>query len=92
MSKKGQKKKKTECGPGNNLVTEVRNQDEKHFENFMRTKKVDLDYNLEKESSRVRRKDTSMRRAITPKERLIKTLRYLATGRLLCFDIYQDAN
>nr|CAI5830293.1 unnamed protein product [Callosobruchus analis] len=51
-----------------------------HFENFLRMKKVDFDYILETVSSRIRRKDTSMRRAITPKERLIITLRYLATG------------
>nr|CAI5839667.1 unnamed protein product [Callosobruchus analis] len=37
-----------------------------HFENFLRMKKVDFDYTLEKVSSRIRKKDTSMRRAITP--------------------------
>nr|CAH7714434.1 unnamed protein product [Callosobruchus chinensis] len=43
-------------------------------------KTVDFDYLLEKVSSRIRKKDTSMRRAITPKEWPIITLRYLATG------------
>nr|CAI5821786.1 unnamed protein product [Callosobruchus analis] len=40
-----------------------------HFENFLRMKKVDFDYTLEKVSSRIRKKYTSMRRAITSKER-----------------------
>nr|CAH7714623.1 unnamed protein product [Callosobruchus chinensis]CAH7726808.1 unnamed protein product [Callosobruchus chinensis] len=51
-----------------------------HFENFLRMKTVDFNYLLEKVSFRIRKKDTSMRRAITPKEQLIITLRYLATG------------
>nr|CAH7714432.1 unnamed protein product [Callosobruchus chinensis] len=48
-----------------------------HFENFLRMKTVDFDYLLEKVSSRIRKKDTSMRRAITPKEWPIITLRSL---------------
>nr|CAH7717953.1 unnamed protein product [Callosobruchus chinensis] len=63
--------KREQLGALNNLVTELRDQDEMHFENFLRMKTVDFDYLLEKVSSRIRKKDTSMRRAITPKERLI---------------------
>nr|CAI5817604.1 unnamed protein product [Callosobruchus analis] len=77
-------KKRDQLGALNNLVTELRDQDDMHFENFLRMKKVDFDYILETVSSRIRRKDTSMRRAITPKERLIITLRYLATGKIHC--------
>nr|CAH7732404.1 unnamed protein product [Callosobruchus chinensis] len=72
--------KREQLGALNNLVNELRDQDEMHSENFLRMKTVDFDYLLEKVSSRIRKKDTSMRRAITPKERLIITLRYLATG------------
>nr|CAI5830289.1 unnamed protein product [Callosobruchus analis] len=68
-------KKRDQLGALNNLVTELRDQDDMHFENFLRMKKVDFDYILETVSSRIRRKDTSMRRAITPKERLSDSYR-----------------
>nr|CAI5817221.1 unnamed protein product [Callosobruchus analis] len=89
MKKKGERKKKNrvwvrewikkrdQLGALNNLVTELRDQDDMHFENFLRMKKVDFDYILETVSFRIRRKDTSMRRAITPKERLSDSYRSL---------------
>nr|CAI5821206.1 unnamed protein product [Callosobruchus analis] len=40
-------KKRDQLGALNNLVTELRDQDNMHFENFLRMKKVDIDYILE---------------------------------------------
>nr|CAI5833908.1 unnamed protein product [Callosobruchus analis] len=40
-------KKRDQLGALNNLVTELRDQDDMTFENFLRMKKVDFDYILE---------------------------------------------
>uniref|UniRef100_A0A182S024 DDE Tnp4 domain-containing protein n=1 Tax=Anopheles funestus TaxID=62324 RepID=A0A182S024_ANOFN len=48
--------------------------------NFMRLSRADFAYLLELVTPRIRRQDTYMRDAITPKEKLIITLRFLASG------------
>lgn len=79
-------KKRNQCGVVNNLLCELRNGDEKFYKNFLRVSSVDFDYLLEKVTPLITKKDTFMRKAITPTEKLIVTLRYLATGK--CLDYF----
>lgn len=50
------------------------------FRNFTRMSKEDFQYLLEKISPMINKSDTNFREAITPRVRLLVTLRYLATG------------
>ncbi|KAJ4425591.1 hypothetical protein ANN_27787 [Periplaneta americana] len=67
-------------GITNNLLRELREGDESFYKNFLRMSAADFDNLLEKVAPLIERKDTLMRRAIPPAERLVVTLRYLATG------------
>ena len=72
--------KREESGVVANLLQELRLGDETFYRNFLRMSVTDFDYVLNKVSPLITKQDTLMRRAITPTERLIVTLRYLATG------------
>uniref|UniRef100_A0A182RXW8 Transposase Helix-turn-helix domain-containing protein n=1 Tax=Anopheles funestus TaxID=62324 RepID=A0A182RXW8_ANOFN len=48
--------------------------------NFLRMNKTDFDLLLCRVESSITKRDTNMRQAITAQERLLITLRYLATG------------
>jgi hypothetical protein len=62
------------------LLTDVRLNDPKTYKNFSRMDVVDYENLLELVRPYVTRKDTNCRRAISAHERLLLTLRYLATG------------
>lgn len=70
-------------GVVDNLLQELRLGDETLYKNFLRMSAADFDYLLEKISPLIKRRDTLMRQAITPAERLTLTLRYLATGEFI---------
>ncbi|XP_030758575.1 putative nuclease HARBI1 isoform X2 [Sitophilus oryzae] len=67
-------------GATNTLLKELREGDEAFYKNFLRLSSNDFDYLLEKITPLIQKKDTFMRKAITLAERLVVTLRYLATG------------
>nr|CAI5822663.1 unnamed protein product [Callosobruchus analis] len=71
---------KNEQGAYNQLMAELRSGDPDFYKNFLRMSATDFDHLLELISTKIRKKDTWMRKSITPGERLAVTLRYLATG------------
>ncbi|XP_049294069.1 uncharacterized protein LOC125769390 [Anopheles funestus] len=48
--------------------------------NFMRLSRSDFNYLLERIGPKITKMDTNMRKSLSPKDKLIVTLRYLATG------------
>nr|CAI5863553.1 unnamed protein product [Callosobruchus analis] len=62
------------------LMAELRSGDPDFYKNFLRMSATDFDHLLELISTKLRKKDTRMRKPITLDERLAVTLRYLATG------------
>nr|CAI5857662.1 unnamed protein product [Callosobruchus analis] len=79
--------KSNEQGAYNQLMAELRSGDPDFYKNFLRMSATDFDRLLELISTKLRKKDTRMRRPITPGERLAVTLRYLATE---CCDAIYD--
>lgn len=67
-------------GAFQNLETELTTEDPKQLTNFRRMDDVAYSELLQKITPFITRKDTVMRQAIGPGERLSVTLRYLATG------------
>lgn len=65
-----------QCNFYNKLVAE----DDALLRNFTRVSKEDFQYLLEKMSPMIKKYDTNFRESITPRVRLLVTLRYLATG------------
>lgn len=63
-----------------NLLKELRSNEPTHFKNYLRMDDDSFQILLELVRPLITRKDTVMREAITAEERLIITLRYLATG------------
>lgn len=63
-----------------NLYNKLVADDDALFRNFTRMSKEDFQYLLEKISPMIKKYDTNFREAITPRVRLLVTLRYLATG------------
>lgn len=61
------------------LVPDINSADQ--FEDFFRMKVADFNYLLSRISHRISKQNTNMREAISPKERLLITLRSLATGK-----------
>lgn len=51
-----------------------------HFKNFLRMSPQDFEILLNKIGPKIQKKDTNLRKAISAKERLAITLRFLATG------------
>lgn len=77
--------KRHEEGVHAKLLKEISIEDNISYENFIRMSKTCYDDLLEKITSRIKKKDTHLRKAISPSERLTLTLRFLATG-----DSYQS--
>ena len=50
------------------------------FKNYFRLSKLEFDYVLQKVKSFIGKSDTTFRESICPEQRLMVTLRYLATG------------
>nr|CAH7725872.1 unnamed protein product [Callosobruchus chinensis] len=76
--------KRNEQGAYNQLMAELRSGDPDFYKNFLHMSATDFDHLLGLISAKIRKKDTRMRKLITPGERLAVTLRYLATGKLSC--------
>ncbi|XP_077111133.1 uncharacterized protein LOC143766998 [Ranitomeya variabilis] len=75
-------------GVQSTLYLELRHNPHK-FYNYVQMRMEHFDYLLEKLEDVIRRQDTRMRLAITPAERLMVTLRFLATGESLTSLHYQ---
>ena len=67
------------------LMKELEREDPKSLKNFIRMDKTTFVELLEKVSPLIIKKDTTMRPAISPGEKLALTLRYLASGRHMIF-------
>ena len=67
-------------GAYNQLLQELRQEDPWSFRNFLRMSEDSFQELLDLVIPLIRRKDTNMREAISPGERLALTLRFLATG------------
>ncbi|KAJ8958734.1 hypothetical protein NQ318_016462, partial [Aromia moschata] len=72
-------------GAHNNLLKELKIEDAQQFRNFIRISAVDFEELLSKVGSVIHKQDTHLRTAISSTERLMVTLRFLATG-----DSYQS--
>lgn len=69
-------------GPANFIMPElIRSNDYFHYNNFIRMNDVQFNQLLQMITPRIERKNTNFRRCISAKERLVLTLRYLATGK-----------
>ncbi|CAH2010196.1 unnamed protein product [Acanthoscelides obtectus] len=67
------------------LVKELHSEDMNSYANFLRMSNKDYEYLLQKVEPLITKQDTHLRLAISPSERLMLTLRFLATG-----DIYHS--
>lgn len=54
--------------------------DNEPFNNFTRMSRIDFEYLLSLIGPQIKKKDTHMREAISPEDKLLITLRFLATG------------
>lgn len=70
-------------GAFNNLIRELNAEDPEKFRQFHRVDRQSFEEILGFVHEAIVKRDTTMRNAITPRERLSVTLRYLATG--MCF-------
>lgn len=62
------------------LLVELRTEEPKLYHNFLRMTAAQFDHLLALVTPFIRKSDTMMRMSISPSERLVLTLRYLATG------------
>ncbi|CAG4974181.1 unnamed protein product [Colias eurytheme] len=72
-------------GAFENLLKELTMEDQHGFFNFIRMNTTSFEFLLEKVAPKIKKKDTHFRQAISPAEKLMVTLRFLATG-----DSYQS--
>lgn len=73
--------RRQEHGAHHSLIKELAQEEHESYKNFVRMTKKDLTELLEKVSPLIVKKDTIMRKSISPAERLSLTLRYLATSK-----------
>ena len=73
--------RRDEEGVHANLLQELLVEDDKSYKNYLRMSHEDYEYLLEKVTPKIMRRDTHLRKAITPSERLTLTLRFLASGK-----------
>ncbi|KAJ8301055.1 hypothetical protein KUTeg_022574 [Tegillarca granosa] len=78
-------KRRSKFGAHHALLDELRREDPKSYKNFIRLDDAAFQELLQLVTPLIKRKDTCMRDAIPPAERLSLTLRFLATG-----DSYQS--
>ncbi|XP_042207910.1 gem-associated protein 8-like [Homarus americanus] len=72
--------RRNEEGAHAKLLRELLDEDAVSYKHFLRMCPEDYDYLLEKVTPKIKRQDTHLRKAITPSERLMLTLRFLASG------------
>lgn len=70
------------AGIMNNLLEELKREDEECYKNFLRMSADDFNYLLEKIKFSITKQNTLMRNAISANERLALTLRFLASGKI----------
>jgi hypothetical protein len=75
--------RRDQYGAYTNLLNELRMEDPGQLKNFIRMSAIDLEELLINVGPKITRQDTRLRLSITPGERLIVTLRFLATGKLI---------
>nr|XP_022912241.1 phospholipase A1-like isoform X1 [Onthophagus taurus] len=66
----------------NTLLEELRTEDSMQLKNFLKISNDDFEYILSLIQTSIQKQDTKMRLAIPPKDRLLVTLRFLATDGL----------
>ena len=74
-------KRRQKLGAFHALVRELSDEDPKGFKNFLRMDQLSFAELDRLVSPLIKRRDTIMREAISPSERLALTLRFLASGR-----------
>lgn len=74
--------RRSQYGAFNNMLQELRIENMDSFQNFCRMSTHDLECLLNLVGQNISKQDTTFRAAIPPKERLLVTLRFLATGKL----------
>ncbi|XP_034192568.1 uncharacterized protein LOC117609916 [Osmia lignaria lignaria] len=72
--------RRPEFGCFHNLLRELQIEDGQQYFNFIRMTAVDVEILMQKVGHIIKKEDTRMRDSISPKERLILTLRFLASG------------
>lgn len=77
--KEWRKGRKT-CGNYHHFVKEINSTDPSDYRNFLRMDEICFNRILSRISNDIKKKDTCLRSAIPPAEKLIVTLRFLATG------------
>lgn len=72
--------KRREAGAFYNLLNELNIEDAQQYFNFTRMTAIDLEVLILKVGPIIKKQDTRFRESISPKERLLLTLRFLASG------------
>ena len=85
-------RQRRERGAYHQLLQELRLTDAMSYRNFLRMNAATFDELLCLVAPLIRREDTVMHQAIPPGERLVLTLRFLATGKLVCSYLHQHYN
>lgn len=67
-------------GAFENLLKELRIEDQHGFFNFIRMNALSFEFLLEQVAPIIKKEDTHFRQAISPAEKLMVTLRFLASG------------
>ncbi|XP_033104337.1 uncharacterized protein LOC117106923 [Anneissia japonica] len=81
--------RRNELGACETLMRELRSEDRKGFENYIRMDYMLFDHLLELVGPTISKKDTNLREAIPAHHRLSVTLRFLATGESYTSLAYQ---
>ncbi|KAJ8942305.1 hypothetical protein NQ314_010101 [Rhamnusium bicolor] len=68
-------------GAYNNLLKELKIEDAQQFKNFIRMSALDFEELLTKVGREIEKQDTHLRASISASERLMVTLRFLASGK-----------
>ena len=72
--------RRNELGPCSTLVNELRLEDAQKFKNFIRMSAMQFEFPLDLVKHRIVKEDTKFRDAIPVQDRLMVTLRFLASG------------
>ena len=75
--------KRAEIGVEEQLLKDLQATDPRQLKNFLRMSLEDFNILLNLIQAKIAKKDTFMRRAISPTVRLLVTLRFLATGKCM---------
>jgi len=72
--------RRSDLGAASNLVNELRLEDAQQFKNFIRMSAVQFEMLLDLIKHQIVKQDTQLREAIPVYDRLMVTLRFLASG------------